>query len=73
MVISVSCSEISLKGVGFENMSQFGASRCGLYNATVPRMGTPEEIGSIAVFLASDDSSFINGAAIAADAGWVAG
>ena len=73
MVISVSCSEISLKGVGFENMSQFGASRCGLYNATVPRMSTPEEIGSIAVFLASDDSSFINGAAIAADAGWVAG
>ena len=66
-------SEISLKGVGFENMSQFGNSRCSLYNATVPRMGTPEEIGSIAVFLASDDSSFINGAVIAADAGWIAG
>ena len=66
-------SEISLMGKGFENMSAFGASRCGLYNNTVPRMGTAEEIGKIAVFLASDDSSYINGAAIACDAGWVAG
>lgn len=66
-------SEISLNGVGFENKSEFGTSRCGLFYSTGPRMGTPEEIGNIAVFLASDDSSFINGAAIAADAGWIAG
>lgn len=33
------------------------------------RMGTPEEIGRIALFLATDDSSFITGQAIQADGG----
>ncbi|HVJ41648.1 MAG TPA: SDR family oxidoreductase [Dongiaceae bacterium] len=33
------------------------------------RVGDPEEIGKVAVFLASDDSSFINGAEIFADGG----
>ena len=66
-------TEIVTQGKGFENMSEFGASRCGLYNATVPRLGSPEEIANVVLFLASDDSSFVNGAIIAADAGWVAG
>lgn len=66
-------TEIVTKGVGFENMSEFGAARCKFYNATVPRLGTPEEIAKVALFLASEDSSFVNGAAIAVDAGWVAG
>ena len=33
------------------------------------RMGTPEEIGRVALFLATDDSSFITGQAIEADGG----
>jgi len=37
-----------------------------------PRTGGAEEIATIALFLASDDSSFINGAVITADAGWSA-
>ena len=37
-----------------------------------PRVGEPEEIARIAVFLACDDSSLINGAIITADAGWTA-
>lgn len=37
-----------------------------------PRMGSPEEIAQIALFLASDESSFVNGAVISADAGWAA-
>jgi NAD(P)-dependent dehydrogenase (short-subunit alcohol dehydrogenase family) len=37
-----------------------------------PRNGKPEEIAKIALFLASDDSSFINGTVITADAGWTA-
>lgn len=41
-------------------------------NATNPKFGKPEEIAKVAVFLASDDSGFINGQAIAVDAGWTA-
>jgi NAD(P)-dependent dehydrogenase (short-subunit alcohol dehydrogenase family) len=37
-----------------------------------PRAGEPEEIARIALFLANDDSSFINGAIITVDAGWTA-
>lgn len=37
-----------------------------------PRSGSPMEIAAFALFLASDDSSFINGQAIAADSGWTA-
>lgn len=37
-----------------------------------PREGQSNEIASIAVFLASDDSSYINGESIKADGGWTA-
>jgi NAD(P)-dependent dehydrogenase (short-subunit alcohol dehydrogenase family) len=37
-----------------------------------PRMAKPTEIAEIALFLASDKSSFINGAVIIADGGWTA-
>jgi NAD(P)-dependent dehydrogenase (short-subunit alcohol dehydrogenase family) len=37
-----------------------------------PRTGGAEEIAKIALFLASDDSSFVNGTVITADAGWSA-
>ena len=37
-----------------------------------PRSGSPSEIAEIAVFLASDESSLINGQCLAADAGWTA-
>lgn len=40
--------------------------------AANPRTGKPAEIARIALFLASEDSSFINGQAIASDAGWSA-
>ncbi|MNO24516.1 4-formylbenzenesulfonate dehydrogenase TsaC1/TsaC2 [compost metagenome] len=53
-----------------KNINEFGMSRTQLTQAVIPRVGTPEEIAQVALFLASDDSSFINGAVIAADAGW---
>ena len=42
--------------------------------ASIPlnRIGAPEEMASVAVFLCSDEASFITGAAIAADGGWTA-
>lgn len=38
----------------------------------MPKAGTTQEIANIALFLASDESAYINGTAIAADAGWSA-
>jgi 2-keto-3-deoxy-L-fuconate dehydrogenase len=34
------------------------------------RIGAPEEIAALAVYLASDESAFITGQAIAIDGGW---
>jgi NAD(P)-dependent dehydrogenase (short-subunit alcohol dehydrogenase family) len=36
------------------------------------RLGTPEEMGHAAVFLAGDESSFVTGAVLTADGGWQA-
>jgi NAD(P)-dependent dehydrogenase (short-subunit alcohol dehydrogenase family) len=36
------------------------------------RLGTPEEIGRAAVFLASDDSSYVTGSLLFVDAGMTA-
>jgi NAD(P)-dependent dehydrogenase (short-subunit alcohol dehydrogenase family) len=38
----------------------------------MPRTGKPDEIAQLALFLVSDDASFINGAIVTADAGWSA-
>ena len=37
----------------------------------VKRLGSPEEVANVALFLASDDASFVVGAEIAADGGWL--
>jgi 3alpha(or 20beta)-hydroxysteroid dehydrogenase len=39
----------------------------------IPRMGRPEEVAYLALFLASDESSYITGAAIPIDGGHLAG
>lgn len=46
----------------------------GMYQAMIPfgRYGTNEEIAKVALFLASDDSSFCTGSAFVADGGLVA-
>lgn len=36
------------------------------------RVGTPEDIGSLAVFLASEEADYITGATIFIDGGWLA-
>jgi len=38
----------------------------------LPRFGQPEDVGDAAVFLASDEASFITGANLAVDGGWLA-
>jgi 2-keto-3-deoxy-L-fuconate dehydrogenase len=37
------------------------------------RMGTPEEIASAALYLASDEAAFVTGSALMIDGGWVGG
>lgn len=55
-----------------ERVDPVGAARAGLFDALAPAYLDPAEIASLALFLASDESRFINGAIIAADGGFAA-
>jgi NAD(P)-dependent dehydrogenase (short-subunit alcohol dehydrogenase family) len=57
---------------GLTQPSDFGLKRVGTGISVNPRIGNPEEIATVALFLASKDSSFINGTTLVADAGWTA-
>lgn len=59
-------------GSTMTKINHFGVSKQQLGMAINPRMGKAEEIAKVALFLASDDSSFVNGTIITADAGWSA-
>ena len=57
----------SLSGV-----NQEGLEICSSGVGANPRMGSADEIAGLALFLASDDASLVNGAVVPADAGWAA-
>ncbi|MCK6077975.1 SDR family oxidoreductase [Paenibacillus silvae] len=57
-------------GASMTGINPFGAGRQQQGMAINPRIGTSEEIAKVALFLGSDDSSFVNGTVITADAGW---
>lgn len=52
--------------------NEFGIGRAMAGINLNPKPGESEDIANVALFLASDESSFINGATIIADAGWTA-
>lgn len=77
-VKGIRCNAIAPGGVA-TNIStsinapnEFGMSRAMSGMGINPRTGTSEEIAKVALFLASDDSSFVNGTVVTADAGWTA-
>lgn len=51
---------------------EFGRSRAMAGMNLNPKLGKAEDIARVALFLASDDSAFVNAAVIMADAGWTA-
>lgn len=59
-------------GSSMQNINEFGMERTKAVQAVMPRMGQPEEIAKVALFLASDDASFVNGTVVTADGGWTA-
>ncbi|MBU3156567.1 SDR family oxidoreductase [Clostridium estertheticum] len=54
------------------NVNQRGAAICRTGMSTICRLGEPEEIAGVALFLATDDSKFVNGQVLAVDGGWTA-
>lgn len=73
----IRCNSIHPGGVETDisknlKINEFGMGRMSKGMANNPRSGSVDEIANIALFLASDESSFINGASIVADAGWTA-
>jgi NAD(P)-dependent dehydrogenase (short-subunit alcohol dehydrogenase family) len=40
--------------------------------AALGRLGKPEEVAAVALFLASDDASFVTGSSYLVDGGWTA-
>ncbi|SFB29223.1 NAD(P)-dependent dehydrogenase, short-chain alcohol dehydrogenase family [Lentibacillus halodurans] len=59
-------------GSSMKSLNEFGASRTKAAQDVMPRTGKPEEIAQVALFLASSESSFINGTVLTADGGWTA-
>ena len=55
-----------------DKLDMTGAARAGAFAALIPATLEPVDIANLALFLASDESRYINGAYITADGGWKA-
>lgn len=53
-------------------LDPLGVARCGLGHSTMPKTLEIGDVAKLALFLAGDESSYINGQIIAADHGWTA-
>lgn len=55
-----------------DRLDPIGAQRAGAFASLIPAFLDPIDIANLALFLASDESRYINGAIIPADGGWKA-
>lgn len=55
-----------------DKLDAAGGARAGAFAALIPAMLEPIDIAYLALFLASDEARYVNGAIIPADAGWKA-
>ena len=75
----IRCNAIAPGGIATEISASMcmpnlnGYSRVKNVLATAPAPGSPEQIASAALFLASEDSSYVNGDVLLVDGGWAAG
>jgi NAD(P)-dependent dehydrogenase (short-subunit alcohol dehydrogenase family) len=73
----IRCNVLAPGGVNTHIMDEAepdpeGAALCSSGAGSMPRMGEANEIAKVALFLASDDASFVNGETLVADGGWLA-
>lgn len=54
------------------DLSSVGPARAGEWASMAPAFGEPMDIAYLALYLAADESKFVNGAVISIDAGWSA-
>jgi NAD(P)-dependent dehydrogenase (short-subunit alcohol dehydrogenase family) len=59
-------------GSSMKDVSDFGMQRAGMTHGLSPRTGQPDEVAEAALFLGSEDSSFVNGTVLTVDGGWTA-
>lgn len=75
----IRCNAIAPGGINTEIANSMGIPNAYGYGrlknvlAVAPAPGSPEHIASAALFLASDDSSYVNGDVLLVDGGWGAG
>ncbi len=55
-----------------ERLDPAGSARARAFAALMPALLEPDDIASLALFLASDEARYVSGAIIPADAGWTA-
>lgn len=76
--LGIRCNAIAPGGVAtnigstISEPNTFGMERAMIGMNLNPRTGESHDIAKVALFLASDDASFVNGTVIVADAGWTA-
>lgn len=72
----IRCNAIAPGGVVTEiplvmpTPNEFGFGRTSALLTHSPELGMPEDIAEVALFLASDESKFVNGTTITCDGGW---